>query len=416
MKGNSPRCAYCGKPVIGDYTTALGKAWHPSHFICAQCRQPFDGGSFYERNGKAYCKRDFDELFGRRCASGELLGQNRYFEKDDKVYCETHYWQKFGKRCAIGGEILKGAYQVNAWGDNYCAAHARGLTDCFSCHRPICQPLTGGGTRYTDGREMCGLCRRTAIDELRVGEGILKEVRAFMTDLGPGLGRVITPLRLVDYNTMKRDATKPYAPAPVGMARHSSLTRNGQVTERTVEAIQILSGLPREHFAAVVAHELMHTYFFMNSFPDLPPLVVEAGWIERVRATMPELPADMRRRFVDDYDLGSYDATALTASPGWMPAAAPGITARTSRGNVSGAPQRCPSHATSNSAGPSPLPSVTPARYSPPLSSWSSKATGADTASKPETRSCRVQVCPPSEDQRCHQAGCAPLSCQTRCT
>ncbi|MBK9233399.1 MAG: hypothetical protein IPO15_21780 [Anaerolineae bacterium] len=40
------RCAYCGKPVIGDYTTALGKAWHPSHFICAQCRQPFDGGSF----------------------------------------------------------------------------------------------------------------------------------------------------------------------------------------------------------------------------------------------------------------------------------------------------------------------------------------------------------------------------------
>ncbi|MFZ1465708.1 MAG: protein DA1 [Anaerolineae bacterium] len=239
----SPRCAGCGRPIVGTFTTAQGKTWHPEHFLCAGGREPINGRSFHEHEGKAYC--------------------------------DEHYWQKFGKRCAIGGEILKGAYQVNAWGDNYCAAHARGLTDCFSCHRPICQPLTGGGTRYTDGREMCGLCRRTAIDELHVGEGILKEVRAFLTDLGPGLGRVITPLRLVDYNTMKRDATKPYAPAPVGMARHSSVTQNGQVTERTVEAIQILSGLPREHFAAVAAHELMHTYLFMNSFPDLPPLVEE---------------------------------------------------------------------------------------------------------------------------------------------
>jgi len=59
--------------------------------------------------------------------------------------------------------------------------------------------------------------------------------------------------------------------------------------------------------------EEAHDYRYFPD-PDLPPLVVEAGWIERVRATMPELPADMRRRFVDDYDLGSYDATALTAS------------------------------------------------------------------------------------------------------
>lgn len=271
----SPRCAGCSQPITGEYTTALGKTWHPAHFVCAHCGQPFNGRSFYERNGQAYCQRDFDELFGQRCAVGELLGHNRYFEKDGKVYCETHFWEKFGKRCAIGGEILKSEYQTNAWGDSYCGAHARGLTDCFSCHRPICPPLTGGGTRFADGREMCNLCRRTAIDELRVGEGILKEVRAFMTDLGPGLGSVITPLRLVDFTTMKRDATKPYAPAPVGLARHSYAARNGQVTERTVEAIQIVFGLPREHFAAVAAHELMHSYLFMNGFPDLPPLVEE---------------------------------------------------------------------------------------------------------------------------------------------
>jgi len=271
----SPRCPGCGKLVTDGGKVALGKTWHAEHFLCAGGQEPIRG-SFFEKNGKAYCEYHYHERFGLRCAAdGALMGQNRYYEKDGKAYCEDHFWQLFGKRCAIGGEILKGEYQTNAWGDSYCAAHARGLTSCFSCHRPICQALTGGGTRYTDGREMCNLCRRTAIDELRVGEGILKEVRAFMTDLGPGLGRIMNPLRLVDYTTMKRDATKPYAPAPIGLARHSHAARNGQVTERTVEAIQIVSGLPREQFAAVAAHELMHTYLFMNNFPDLLPLVEE---------------------------------------------------------------------------------------------------------------------------------------------
>ncbi|MGB3216540.1 MAG: LIM domain-containing protein, partial [Anaerolineae bacterium] len=243
MKGNSPRCAYCGKPVIGDYTTALGKAWHPSHFICAQCRQPFDGGSFYERNGKAYCKRDFDELFGRRCASGELLGQNRYFEKDDKVYCETHYWQKFGKRCAIGGEILKGAYQINAWGDTYCAEHSAGLAECYSCHRFICERLTRGGVRYDDGHSICNRCRQTAIDTAAQGQPALMQVRRALARLGLEIGPAETPLRLVDQQELNRRSTKSYSKQPTGMACHHTLTRNGQIVERQVEAILILSGL-----------------------------------------------------------------------------------------------------------------------------------------------------------------------------
>src|SRR5450830_645793 len=37
--------------------------------------------------------------------------------------------------------------------------------------------------------------------------------------------------------------------------------------------------------------------------PDLPPLKVSAEWVEKVRATMPELPAAMRERFVSDYAL-----------------------------------------------------------------------------------------------------------------
>ena len=50
--------------------------------------------------------------------------------------------------------------------------------------------------------------------------------------------------------------------------------------------------------------------------PDLPPLRISSDWIEKVRQTMPELPAAMRARFVEQYGLPEYDATVLTQSKG----------------------------------------------------------------------------------------------------
>ncbi len=50
--------------------------------------------------------------------------------------------------------------------------------------------------------------------------------------------------------------------------------------------------------------------------PDLPPLVIDDGWIERVRAALPELPRAMQQRFVSRYALPEADALALTASRG----------------------------------------------------------------------------------------------------
>ncbi|GAA4021562.1 Asp-tRNA(Asn)/Glu-tRNA(Gln) amidotransferase subunit GatB [Actimicrobium antarcticum] len=48
--------------------------------------------------------------------------------------------------------------------------------------------------------------------------------------------------------------------------------------------------------------------------PDLPPLVISEEWIARVKAAMPELPAAMRARFVQDCGLTDYDAAVLTQS------------------------------------------------------------------------------------------------------
>ena len=49
--------------------------------------------------------------------------------------------------------------------------------------------------------------------------------------------------------------------------------------------------------------------------PDLPPLVIEREWVERVKGALPELPRAMAERFVRDYGLPEYDATTLTQSP-----------------------------------------------------------------------------------------------------
>jgi aspartyl-tRNA(Asn)/glutamyl-tRNA(Gln) amidotransferase subunit B len=45
--------------------------------------------------------------------------------------------------------------------------------------------------------------------------------------------------------------------------------------------------------------------------PDLVPVVVDDAWIERVRASIGELPGARRRRFEKEYGLSAYDANVL---------------------------------------------------------------------------------------------------------
>jgi len=57
--------------------------------------------------------------------------------------------------------------------------------------------------------------------------------------------------------------------------------------------------------------EHAHDYRYFPE-PDLLPLTVSDQWREAIRATMPELPAAKRRRFVEQYGLPEYDAQVLT--------------------------------------------------------------------------------------------------------
>ncbi|MEN3027362.1 MAG: Asp-tRNA(Asn)/Glu-tRNA(Gln) amidotransferase subunit GatB [Chlorobiota bacterium] len=56
--------------------------------------------------------------------------------------------------------------------------------------------------------------------------------------------------------------------------------------------------------------EYAHDYRYFPE-PDLVPVVVTQEWIEQIRATLPELPLQRKRRFVEQYGLPAYDAGVL---------------------------------------------------------------------------------------------------------
>jgi aspartyl-tRNA(Asn)/glutamyl-tRNA(Gln) amidotransferase subunit B len=65
--------------------------------------------------------------------------------------------------------------------------------------------------------------------------------------------------------------------------------------------------------ASMRSKEEAHDYRYFPE-PDLVPLRIGAEWLASIQATMPELPARKRARFLEEYGLSEYDADVLTAS------------------------------------------------------------------------------------------------------
>ena len=75
-----------------------------------------------------------------------------------------------------------------------------------------------------------------------------------------------------------------------------------------------LWNVDRGETVSMRSKEEAHDYRYFPE-PDLPPLVVPPEWREEIRRTLPEMPRERRRRFVDQYGLPDYDAGVLTQTP-----------------------------------------------------------------------------------------------------
>ncbi|KGM40134.1 glutamyl-tRNA amidotransferase [Aquabacterium sp. NJ1] len=92
---------------------------------------------------------------------------------------------------------------------------------------------------------------------------------------------------------------------------------NWQIDEiedgRAIQQATVLFNPDTGETRAMRTKEDAHDYRYFPD-PDLPPLVISPEWVERVRATMPELPRVMAARFESEYGLPAYDAALMTQS------------------------------------------------------------------------------------------------------
>ncbi|XP_067406846.1 leupaxin [Emydura macquarii macquarii] len=118
----SPKCRACERPVMDNYLSALQGVWHPECFVCGDCFCSFTTGSFFELDGRPYCELHFHQRQGSVChgcgkpitgrcisAMGRrfhpehficafCLGQlqkGTFRDHGDKAYCQICYGKLF---------------------------------------------------------------------------------------------------------------------------------------------------------------------------------------------------------------------------------------------------------------------------------------------------------------------------------
>ena len=84
----------------------------------------------------------------------------------------------------------------------------------------------------------------------------------------------------------------------------------------TVQQATVLFDPASGQTRAMRSKEDAHDYRYFPD-PDLPPLIIESAWVERVRAAMPELPQAMAERFQREHGLAAADAASMTQSRAW---------------------------------------------------------------------------------------------------
>lgn len=62
----------------------MNQVWHEEHFLCSgPCKKPFTGAEYFEREGKPYCKADFDKLFASK--QGEISAKIQYLYRRHSI-------------------------------------------------------------------------------------------------------------------------------------------------------------------------------------------------------------------------------------------------------------------------------------------------------------------------------------------
>lgn len=307
-----PICYKCKKPICSNEIVALGRFWHAHCFICTRCRRALDEKDATLQDDSLFhvaCKPlliaevprptnarlpDWMLQAGTSPTSDSLhypsvrnyrnplekflcgichkpIGQSPFVHHKRSMFHADCFATAFDPECAICSNPINGSYYIDSWGNVYCAYHYAVLADCDECGRKVCQELTGGGVTYPDGRLVCNLCRRKAVDTADQVRSSMKRVHDILGKNGLLIDESMFPIQLVDRAEMDLRAKK-LAGANVTGLFQPIIKRDGS---RGVKAIYILWGKPAYSFEGTLAHELGHAWFYLNHIDGLNRTVEE---------------------------------------------------------------------------------------------------------------------------------------------
>uniref|UniRef100_K7G140 Paxillin n=1 Tax=Pelodiscus sinensis TaxID=13735 RepID=K7G140_PELSI len=166
-------CGACKKPIAGQVVTAMGKTWHPEHFVCTHCQEEIGSRNFFERDGQPYCEKDYHNLFSPRCyyCNGPIL--DKVVTALDRTWHPEHFFCAqcgafFGPEGTIesSGPKVLGAPLYNIFYKG-CGGCARAILEnyisalntlwhpeCFVC-RECFTPFINGSFFEHDGQPYC---------------------------------------------------------------------------------------------------------------------------------------------------------------------------------------------------------------------------------------------------------------------
>src|SRR2546421_3302506 len=156
-------CKGCGQPIRGSYLTALGAKWHPEHFVCAACHRPIDDAQFNLHEGAPYHSECYLNRIAPRCAYCHKPITGQYYTYEGASYHTECYRDHVVPRCAYCGKPLLSGYHIDYWGTKYCKEHQNEYPKCAFCGRLVSPQQQEPGVKGSE-RVRCPVCRASAVE------------------------------------------------------------------------------------------------------------------------------------------------------------------------------------------------------------------------------------------------------------
>ncbi len=286
-------CAYCKKIIdSGEYIKVDGKYYHKNHFLCAYCGRPISDQRYFAAGGQYYDSSCYVNAVLPKCAYCNQPIDGQYIESDGRIYHKECYDGHIALRCSLCGGVINGKYVMDDWGNKYHQEHEDNEPQCRYCGRFISESISEGGKTYPDGRAICGICLKTAVNDDDRAEEVVSEMAAKLAAFGIKVDVNKIKLKLVDRRQMGKINSE-LGDQAQGTTRFEQDSYYFGLFKQRRLMIYILNGIPLKEFMVTAAHELMHAWLYQNAALDMDPLLTEgscnyAAWLAMEDDLSPE--------------------------------------------------------------------------------------------------------------------------------